>query len=290
METSSWRVVKVYGEGPSPRASCTMCPGVHDGTFIVYGGQTESDVRDAYEFNVHDRRWRKLHLENAPPHLGSIYGHTTCLHKESLIFFGGTSGNSFWNDICSLNLFTMKYEAISTTGDAPSPRYKHQSQIVGNMMYVIGGGTFTTCSKEIDVFCLDLSTYTWMKISALGDLPPSRVAHSTAYDEHSRSIFLWGGNDGSKNRFQDFYTFNIDTCTWKEISQDSAHLPPPRAFHTSCFYEGSFYIFGGSNNNAFLSDAWYFPTRVTPPRLTTILANMIVDQASKDQNYLIHNF
>eukprot|EP00640_Fibrocapsa_japonica_P001274 CAMPEP_0113940388 /NCGR_PEP_ID=MMETSP1339-20121228/6521_1 /TAXON_ID=94617 /ORGANISM="Fibrocapsa japonica" /LENGTH=402 /DNA_ID=CAMNT_0000944195 /DNA_START=160 /DNA_END=1368 /DNA_ORIENTATION=+ /assembly_acc=CAM_ASM_000762 len=279
LETFSWRAVKAYGDGPSPRTSCTMCPGAHDGTFILYGGLTASGDCDAYEFNIHDHRWRKLNLENALLLSGLVYGHTSCLYNNSLIFFGGTNGHSFWNDVFSLDLMTMKHHRIVTTGDAPCPRYKHQSQIVGCKMYVIGGSTFTTCSEKIDVHCLDLSTNVWEKISARGILPPSRVAHSTAYEESSGSIFMWGGHNAKNNRLQDFFAFNIDTCTWTEISQDSSCLPTSRAFHTSCFYDGSFFILGGSNSRTRFADVWCYSMQVTPPRLALILKSKVACQS-----------
>uniref|UniRef100_A0A7S2UU66 Uncharacterized protein n=1 Tax=Fibrocapsa japonica TaxID=94617 RepID=A0A7S2UU66_9STRA len=270
LKTFQWRLVRTHGCGPSPRASCTMCPGAHDGTFIVCGGYRTSSESDVFEFNTHDRHWRKLEVRSSGVDNGPIYGHTACLYKDSMILFGGTSGNLFWNGISTLNLLTMKQENVATTGDAPCPRYKHQSQIVGSKMYVIGGGTFTTCSKDIDVYCLDLIRYSWTKLCTSGDVPPARVAHSIAYDDSTRNILLWGGLDQNKNRQQDFFVLDVDTCIWRQIAQDTAK-PPSRAFHAACFHEGSFFIFGGSSEHGRFSDTWRYPVRVTPPPLSSII-------------------
>ena len=79
-------------------------------------------------------------------------------------------------------------------------------------------------------------------------MPPSpRDRHAAVV--HDRSIFIFGGYDGT-NKVNDFYEFNIDNTTWSEVIYSGMGVPPsPRHSHTCVVYEDSMYVFGGFDGN-----------------------------------------
>ena len=68
----------------------------------------------------------------------------------------------------SYDITTYKWEEIKTKGKSPSPRHSHNSLIIKDHMYVIGG----TNSKDLfskektfdDFYVLDLKTFCWTSI------------------------------------------------------------------------------------------------------------------------------
>ena len=85
---------------------------------------------------------------------------------------------------------------LITTGDRPSPRYKHQAFIDGDSMYVVGGGSFEPEGPHLDVYCLHLAgakALEWERIKPIGEPPRCRAAHGLAWDRVGRAAYIWGG-------------------------------------------------------------------------------------------------
>ena len=87
--------------------------------------------------------------------------HTTVLHKNRLIIFGGGNGAMALNDVWVMDVSVpperMRWVKQRTTGAKPSPRGYHTANLVGNVMVVVGGSdgrqTFA------DIFCLNLGDF-----------------------------------------------------------------------------------------------------------------------------------
>jgi len=270
--------VKTIGDAPSPRASFEMCKGPDDDTIIVAGGTGGSGVcGDLYEFNVRTLRWQRLVEMDSPSSKCRYYGQSICPYQDYLIFFGGSSGHEYTDDLYKFNLKEHLFQKLETTGTPPSPRYKHQALIVGNRMYILGGGNYKPTTTVIDVFCLDLEAMTWSRIYTTGQVPQARVAHTCEYDKSSNSIYLWAGFNVDLERMNDFYVLDLQTFQWQCLSEKLKSIPSARAFHSSCLNNNSIYIFGGADGETRYSDIWKYQIRVDPPSLMLLAARSILN-------------
>eukprot|EP00640_Fibrocapsa_japonica_P003083 CAMPEP_0113941896 /NCGR_PEP_ID=MMETSP1339-20121228/7726_1 /TAXON_ID=94617 /ORGANISM="Fibrocapsa japonica" /LENGTH=335 /DNA_ID=CAMNT_0000946179 /DNA_START=206 /DNA_END=1213 /DNA_ORIENTATION=+ /assembly_acc=CAM_ASM_000762 len=282
--------IKCAGEKPSGRASFAMCKGPDKGTLILAGGTGDDGLPrgDIWEYNSLSRKWNRLFLSDGG--LAStfcrLYGQSVCCYGRSLIFFGGSSGKCYSNEVFKFDVDTLQYEQLKTKGTAPYARYKHQANIVGNKMFIFGGGNYLPSTKNIDVFCLDFETLRWNKVNALGQEPQARVAHTTVMDEISNKIYLWGGFNTSLNRLQDFFCFDIITSTWTALhcNKTSSYCPSPRAFHASCIYGDGIFIFGGANEENRYSDVWKYLVRHNPPSLMVLATRATLSTSGACQN------
>mmetsp|Transcript_18646 Transcript_18646/g.26999 ORF Transcript_18646/g.26999 Transcript_18646/m.26999 type:complete len:127 (-) Transcript_18646:131-511(-) len=95
------------------------------------------------------------------------YVQSMCLYKTKLILFGGSTGEFDNNHVFAFNLTTLQIEKLVTTGSPPSPRYKHQAEVVRDVMYVFGAGDFKPCSCCIDIYAFDLKALVLTRIKKL---------------------------------------------------------------------------------------------------------------------------
>lgn len=282
LDLHKWEAVQIRGDVvPSARASFGMCTGPTPNTLIVAGGtgvEMDSLRSDVMEFDTRSRVWCKVTGggDDAP---SRFYGQTVCRYGDILLLFGGSTGLHYTNDLYEYNVRTNWWHKLQTTGTRPSPRYKHQSVVVGNCMYVLGGGCFKPEQRIIDLYCLNLLTLEWSTPAMAGEIPKARVAHSCSYDEETSCIYLWGGFTSELNRLDDFFCFNTITGEWSEIiapQELSDSRPDKRAFHSAIFHNGALYIFSGANGDVRYNDVWRYQVRSTPPSLGVLAARAVL--------------
>lgn len=286
LELHRWDEVKVRGDVPLPRASFGMCAGPTPDSVIVAGGtgvEMDSLRADVVEFDCRTRTWSKV-LTDSEETPCKFYGQSVCTYGDVLLLFGGSTGLHYTNDLYEYNVCSNRWKKLVTTGRKPSPRYKHQAVVVGDKMYVIGGGCFKPEQSIIDLYCLNLTTLVWEDVAEmLGDVPKARVAHSCSYDAMEQTIYLWGGFTSELSRLQDFYAYHCPTNSWSAINvpvvpqQKDGELvvPPARAFHSAVFFKGSLYVFSGANGDVRYSDVWRYQVRSSPPSLTMLSAHQL---------------
>mmetsp|Transcript_25899 Transcript_25899/g.44665 ORF Transcript_25899/g.44665 Transcript_25899/m.44665 type:complete len:508 (-) Transcript_25899:191-1714(-) len=271
-ETMRWSSVRCKGEMPGARASFSMCKGPEEGTLIIAGGTADDGIHnDVFEFCTYTRTFRKL--GESP--FCQFYGQSMVVYGRKIIFFGGSSGHHYVNDVCSFDVDTNRWEKLLTTGTAPSPRYKQQCVVVGDKMYLMGGGAYRPRAGPIHVYCLDLNTWNWQRLVCRGHngspLPAARVAHSCQFDPVSQCILLWGGFTKTLSRLGDFHMLHLPSLRWHTLAFNGVR-PCPRAFHSSCLYGDAFWLFNGADGETRFSDVWRFQLRVNPPTLMTLAA------------------
>jgi hypothetical protein len=80
-------------------------------------------------------------------------------------------------------------------------------------------------------------------------VPPRRGFHScTAVDEHT--FYVIGGDDSKNGFYNDVWSFNCTTVKWTECTD----LKFPRTGHTCVYYKGCLYLFGGKQQNRYMSE------------------------------------
>ena len=120
--------------------------------------------------------------------------------------FGGTNGQSYYNDLYILDLENNAWTKAETSGPAPSPREGHSAILVGSNLVIHGGFFFDEASykKEhkkygtvlqncylSDIRVLDTEALLWSRLRVSGAPPEPRYGHTLDLSEGD--IVMFGG-------------------------------------------------------------------------------------------------
>lgn len=277
IDLHTWRKIKEFNDNEiAPRGCFTMCEGLYNSSLIIIGGtgiEPDTLADDCVEYDLIDKNLKILHKNRD---FTGYYGQSSCRYYNSILVFGGTKGIQYTNAVYELNLLTNIWKELVTTGDSPCAGYKHQSLIINNKLYVIGGGSFKPKTPVITIHSLDLHTLIWEEIKSNSEAPSSRVAHTCIYDKETNNIYMWGGFDTKLARLDDLSSYNVETKMWSKIIINTGEILPKRkAFHSSVFYNGAIYLFGGSDGDNTFNDIWKYDIRCTPSSLSILCAKII---------------
>ena len=98
--------------------------------------------------------------------------HSNSTMNNQVYLFGGKWKNEYHNDMQKFDIDTETLETLQTTGEPPSPRYKHSSAVVGKMMYVFGGARWGPKEYYADLHCFNPLTKEWTTLQT-GEKNPS---------------------------------------------------------------------------------------------------------------------
>jgi len=273
--SSSWKAVTASENVPCPRTAFTMC--VTPESIIYLWGGTDHDLhglkdQQLYTFDIYSKKWSIVTATNTEVLTLRYFGRSCDYHNNKLLFFGGgVTGGRFTNKLIAFDLQKRCWESIVTTGDFPCPRYKHQSCVVGEQLFVIGGGCYLPPEPSIDLYALNLKTWVWSRVQASGEVPEGRAAHTCEYDSVTNGIYVWGGFNRSLSPLFDFYKLDLTSYKWSShavVGENSTW--PGRSFHASCLYKGGLYSFNGSDGQCRFADLMRFQIHCTPACLTNL--------------------
>ncbi|XP_060884497.1 kelch domain-containing protein 1-like isoform X1 [Labrus mixtus] len=281
LNSGAWERREITGDKPSNLSG--FCGSHLNGILYIFGGcDPNGYTNQMYTLNLAEQqlKWRKLTdtLGTTPSPRNK---HSCWIHRDRLIYFGGygcktigevqntpstnfiveemswtTIGNTLfrcwgWNN--EVNVFdthTATWSIPETKGPVPVPRGCHASALVGNKGYICGGVE----KLELDMFSLDLETWTWTQF----DLPPSclpmgRLMHTmTPVSDHT--LFVYGGLGTDGNTLNDAWQFNTQKREWTKLLHQ--HKDKPRVCHTACLgRDNDVVLFGGSSNMCILVDS-----------------------------------
>lgn len=112
--------------------------------------------------------WQAVSGKGTAP--SARHSHSGVATKDTAVFFGGTDGSQYFNDVHSYHFGTATWAQPSTSGSGPSPRAGHAAALVGNKMYVFGG--HAGGAPLADAWVLDLDSWAWSEVQGP---PPARV-------------------------------------------------------------------------------------------------------------------
>ncbi|KAI0632818.1 galactose oxidase [Trametes polyzona] len=252
-ETMQWTHPTVRGELPRPCRAHTATL-VDRKIYVLGGGEAEVYYNDVYVFDTVTRTWYHP-LSSATPEEERTCAyppprraHTSVLYKNKLWVFGGGNGSRALNDLWTLDLSggldNLRWEAVEThaygpNGKKPSPRGYHTSNLIGNIMVVVGGSDGWGCFS--DVWCLNLDTLVWLSIKVHENY--KRLSHTAT--QVGSYLFIYGGHDGV-NYMQDMLLFNLVSLQF-EPRPIAGKPPSARGYHAACLADSRLFIFGGFN-------------------------------------------
>lgn len=229
---------------------------------FIYGGRNEENkaTNQMYRFDISNNHWYHLVYNSitkdndfVPP---SRYGHTAVTVDDSSIYiFGGTNGNSYFNDLYILNTETMQWTVATTQGTPPDPRAGHSCVLYGGeQMYIFGGGNDEKIFN--DLYCLDINTLTWRRETIKGNIEPVKRTYHTASVIASKMILL-GGNmstsavsvSNSTSFPNNFMIFDLETKRWDfgVIDSRPSQSPPLLYGHSAVLSGAKLWVIGGRN-------------------------------------------
>ncbi|CAM9283459.1 unnamed protein product, partial [Discosporangium mesarthrocarpum] len=285
LDTLQWKKIErrgVPGERwPESRRSAAMA--TFDDQLYLSGGAGENpdELRsNLLEFDLRTRVWKELLAgESGLPF--KLCGQTVCIDEERsrLLYFGGSTGLEYTDTTVEFLPATNEAREIMTAGCAPSPRYKHQAFLWDGHMYVIGGGSFRPRCSELDVYRLNLESHTWESFATIGQVPQARVAHSSMVDREEGKVYVFGGFTAALRCCSStLHCLDLRDRSWADVGVDEVEpVPEVRSFHSSTFYRGACYVFGGASDAQKFSDVWSYVIRDTPPTLVVLAAKAILN-------------
>ncbi|CAH1404654.1 unnamed protein product [Nezara viridula] len=222
---------------------------------MVYGGtgvpfhSEKSNVLYVCNLGEQEPQFRKITTTGKVP--AELYGQAMFFRDNHIYVVGGTTGYDYFLDVHRLNLTTNVWEEVyickGLKGE-PSGRYRHEIAVVGNKVYILGGGRSNEGVKLEEIPVFDLDEKVWEIARSIKDeihgYPAQRQFHSTARIPGTNSFILIGGVHGSEKIYDDCWRLDISSLSWKKIS--SLQLCIPVFFHgTGVTSSGRMASFGG---------------------------------------------
>eukprot|EP01080_Neovahlkampfia_damariscottae_P010118 gene10118-2537_t len=160
-------------------------------------------------------------------------------------------------------------------------------------LYVFGGCKSQKLGRDYtffnDVFKYEITTNIWSIIPwnrTKGVKPAPRSSHtSIIYD---KKMYVFGGTGAEKDVFQDFFSFDFETQTWKEIITIDKEDIPGRYGHSCVLYGDSMIVFGGYKNTT-ENDIWiYYFIEKTWKKIQPSTENKEIPEPTQYQSMNVH--
>ncbi|KAG5182529.1 hypothetical protein JKP88DRAFT_164369 [Tribonema minus] len=238
--TRAWRrVVTDSEETPCRFYGQSLC--TYGESLLLFGGSTGMHyTNDLYEYNTTTQRWRKLTTTGRKP--TPRYKHQAVIVGASMYVIGGGCFKPEQStiDVHRLDLATLAWDEVATSGDVPKSRVAHSCCYdAGTGTIFLWGGFTSELSRLQDFYTLHCETATWRAAAALAPAVVSGVVPAAA------------------------------------AAAAAAALPPARAFHAACFFEDALYVFSGANGDVRYSDVWRYQACASPPSLGVLAARLV---------------
>lgn len=224
---------------------------------------------------------------NAPPPRSN---HTTCLHENSVVLFGGHGGVGYqrkpFNDTWVLNLDNQRWTELACHGNPPPNRSGHQAFAKDGCVYIFGG--WNNEQQFNDLFMLDIENKDWSDVDLSWGVPRWNCSLQLVEAIPSWRVFVFGGTadvygEGRTGGVFDNKIGVLDMgepMRWGDPSLEMRAedaMPQAREHSAICYdpEESRLVIFGGWANK-WLDDVWqinvssivgppYAITKVEPP-------------------------
>ncbi|XP_039134882.1 acyl-CoA-binding domain-containing protein 4-like [Dioscorea cayenensis subsp. rotundata] len=163
------------------------------------------------------------------------------MKRRKAMWFGYCIGLHF-NDVLTLNLDTMVWKSLVTTGPKPGNRDSHSTTLVGHRMVVLGG---TNGSKKVnDIHILDLKTMEWSKSNSKCMPPSPRESHTITVVGDEKLVIFGGSGEGKTRYLNDIHILDLKSMSWSSPDV-KGELPAPRDSHIVVSMGNKLIIYGG---------------------------------------------
>ncbi|KAK2820662.1 hypothetical protein Q5P01_023621 [Channa striata] len=281
LDSGTWQHRKITGDIPPDLSG--FCGSYVNGSLYIFGGCEPSGyTNQMFRLDLTEEcfSWKKM-MDSKGTTPSPRNKHSSWVHRDRIIYFGGygcktivevrnTSSSSFvveemswttigdtlfrcwgWNnEVVVFDTHTATWSAPETRGPAPTPRGSHASALLGNKGYISGGVE----AAGLDMFCLDLETWTWTQFDMSTPCRPLGRFMHTMTPTLDDTLFVHGGLGVDGNTLNDAWQYNVQKRQWTEVTHP--HSDKPRVCHTACLgNDNDVIVFGGSSNLCILMDS-----------------------------------
>lgn len=203
--TKAWSRASPAGPKPPGRYGHTL--NILGSKLYIFGGQVEGYFfNDLVAFDLNSlqspgNRWEIMIPDRGangrvavpPPRTN----HSVVTWQDKLYLFGGTDGNSWFNDVWTYDPSTNAWSELDCIGYIPTAREGHAAALVNDTMYIFGG-RIQDGTDLGDLAAFRISTRRWYMFQNMGPSPSPRSGHSmTTFGKH---IIVLGGEPSSAPR------------------------------------------------------------------------------------------
>lgn len=225
---------------PSPRSRAAWALDTRRRRMIVFGGRFREGTsgaytlyRDVWSFDLATERWAELSPKGEAPSARANAAAVYDAEADAFVLFGGntsTSGLSFTprNDTWALDLASVAWRRVATTGAAPTARLFHAAAVVGRAMWVFGGGGANAFMGPFysDLWRLDLATSAWSRVALSGESAALGGRISAALVPVGAGAVLLGGHDdGALGNRNDVLTLSAEGAVAVARAGDEINRP-----------------------------------------------------------------
>jgi len=151
--------------------------------------------------------------------------------------------------------YGVSWETVQMKGSVPGKISHHKTAVFGQTVMIYGGINDHECC----VFEFDSMKNNFTQLKQTGDVPKLRDDHSMSQIDEEQIIIFGGFVEGSRCNECFVGKKNGANLEWRQVGAKSPQAPCPRNSHTSVFFEGKLYIFGGQDDETNkLCDLWEF--------------------------------
>lgn len=257
------------GAAPAPRHGHALAYNSARDVVILFGGARGDQIlSDTWELRQSDDglRWKNLRATGPALRPGIAMaenpaGVTTLLVGTNAL----TGAFETWEFDGRTKSWTRA--APGLLNPAASDSYAMALDEDRGVVVLFGGGN-TALGFSAETWEWDAARKTWL--GPLSALPSARSGHALAYEGHSGTTLLFGGDDG-QSKLGDSWTW--DGVAWSAAFPLSG--PSPRSGHAMAKGASVTFLFGGHDGAQALGDTWRWdgsawlrlsPAAVPPPR------------------------
>jgi leucine-zipper-like transcriptional regulator 1 len=229
-----------------------------NGRIVIIGGWLGTGPLAASDTHILDvscggqvLRWYQPTIHGTPPGPCNMHSADYVAHSGEVYVFRGGNGREYLNDLHALNVKTLTWREVATTGEIPQQRANHSSAVLDETceLFIFGGWNGT--ERLNDIHILDTITSTWTFPKIHGILPHPR-AGMTLTALRGR-LYLFGGSGTSAKCFQDLQILDRQEMAWLDVSQcndsdgNSAGVSMLNRHHHHHHHHEPQFLYGGSN-------------------------------------------
>jgi len=216
----------------------------------LFGGFDGTDnTNTLIRFDTVTMTWEKPHVRGDIPSPRSF--HTLSAVGKKLYLYGGSSNHPEDRSPELRDMFCLdtedpnrlRWSQIQYTDAAPAGRYEHSASVIGNKIFIFGGGNSTGWLNETLIF--DTEKNKWLTPRPSGKKPTQRLAHSSCVV--GNNLWIIGGYSSSARRLNDLHILNTSQLVWSQPRYSGSLRE--RAGHTSVLIDSLVLVFGGYDNH-----------------------------------------
>jgi N-acetylneuraminic acid mutarotase len=237
------------------------------GKIILFGGGVFPDsgtgdvklLNDTWSYDPAANTWTKLNPSGAVPSARAFASMVCDPATGKMILFGGMSNSTGFNDTWSYDPAANTWTKLNPGGAPPSKRGAYAMAYDPDHRVVLIFGGFGRTAVLNDTWAYDPAANKWTKVKSTGPTPSNRFGASMAYDEVSKKVILFGGQDSKDRLLNDTWAYDPAAKKWTELKtlglSPSGRLAPMLAYDP---IKRAVLLFGGAEADTITNETWAF--------------------------------